>query len=278
MRQASFLVHGANDTSADVSLVTLGPAAGNVLDNVNRWLSQLAQPPITADALDKMVQQLSTPRGNIAVVDLNGEPEKGDAKKDGRILAAIAADPSGTAFYKMRGNAELVGAEKANFLKWVHSSRETDAPAMGQDLAAAPQSDSGGPPNIKWDVPEGWSPGAPSPMRYASFTAEVDGQKADVSIVTFPGDGGGDIDNVNRWRQQIGLPAVEPGALQPMISPLQSNDITFSTVDMAGESKRTVAYWTRKEGRAWFFKLTGPKEAVEREKTKFVTFMQSVRF
>ena len=28
-------------------------------------------------------------------------------------------------------------------------------------------------------------------------------------MVTFPGDGGSDADNVNRWRQQIGLPAVD---------------------------------------------------------------------
>src|ERR1044072_1517736 len=53
MRQASFLVHGKDDTVADISFVTLGPAAGNVLDNVNRWLSQLAQPPITAEGLDQ---------------------------------------------------------------------------------------------------------------------------------------------------------------------------------------------------------------------------------
>ena len=36
---------------ADISFVSLGPAAGNVLDNVNRWLGQLAEPPITADKL-----------------------------------------------------------------------------------------------------------------------------------------------------------------------------------------------------------------------------------
>src|ERR1044071_7499 len=38
MRQASFLVHGENGALADISFVTLGPAAGNILDNVNRWL------------------------------------------------------------------------------------------------------------------------------------------------------------------------------------------------------------------------------------------------
>ena len=38
MRQASFLVHGENGAVADISFVSLGPAAGNLLDNVNRWL------------------------------------------------------------------------------------------------------------------------------------------------------------------------------------------------------------------------------------------------
>ena len=276
MRQASFLVRGENDTTADISFVTLGPAAGNVLDNVNRWLSQLAQPPVTAETLTTMVQQVTTVRGNIALVDLKGEPENGDAKKDGRIVAAIASDPTGTAFYKIRGNAELVGKEKENFFKWVRASREMDAPSKGTDLVP-PQTDSG-PPNIKWEVPASWAVGPPSPMRYASFTTGTEGQKVDVSIVTFPGDGGSDIDNVNRWRQQIGLPAIERSALQSMISSFKTNNVTFSTVDMAGDNNRTVAGWTRDRGRAWFFKLTGPKDAVEKEKTNFVTFLQSVRF
>ena len=45
-----------------------------------------------------------------------------------------------------------------------------------------------------------------SAMRYASFAATGDtGDKIDISVVTFPGDGGSDADNINRWRQQIGL-------------------------------------------------------------------------
>ncbi len=47
MRRASFLVKGENGAVADISLVGLGPAAANVLDNVNRWLDQLGQPPIS---------------------------------------------------------------------------------------------------------------------------------------------------------------------------------------------------------------------------------------
>src|ERR1043165_1225366 len=40
MRLASFLVRGENGATADVSFVMLGPAAGNIFDNVHRWLDR----------------------------------------------------------------------------------------------------------------------------------------------------------------------------------------------------------------------------------------------
>ena len=273
MRLASFLVEGDNGTVADISFVSLGAAAGNVLDNVNRWLGQLSQSPITAEKLTSTIQKISTDKGEIDVVDLSGKPENDDAKKDGRIVAAIAVDTGGTAFYKMRGNSALVGAEKEKFLQWVRSSRSADVTASAMDDTPATSATI----KIKWDLPDNWLPGAPSPMRYASFTTGTDKEKADISVVTFPGDGGNDLDNVNRWRQQIGLPPIEANALESMISQIAGNELRFSMVDMSGETSRTIAGWIRHEGRAWFFKLTGSKEAVEREKPKFVTFIRSVR-
>jgi len=134
-------------------------------------------------------------------------------------------------------------------------------------------------PQIKWELPSGWGEGSPSTMRYASFAATEDnGEKVDISIVTFPGDGGSDLDNVNRWRQQIGLAAVDEGELSSIIAPFQGKQINFSTADVVGPDSRTLAAWVRREGRSWFFKLSGPKDAVEKEKPKFVKFLQSVRF
>ena len=109
---------------ADISLVTLGSSSGDVLANVNRWLGQLGQPPITADDLPRIVQHLPSDLGHVAVVDLEGKPEQGDASKDGRIIAAIAPGERGTAFFKLRGNPALAGAEKENFLKWVSGFRK----------------------------------------------------------------------------------------------------------------------------------------------------------
>jgi len=93
MRQASFLVRGDNGAVADISFVTLGPAAGNILDNINRWLGQLAQPPLTQEKLAGAVERLlPTAGGDVAIVDLSGQPENGDATKDGRIIGAIAPE------------------------------------------------------------------------------------------------------------------------------------------------------------------------------------------
>lgn len=275
MRQASFLAHGDNGAQADISFVTLGPAAGNVLENVNRWLAQLGQPPITAEQLTTSLQKLATPEGEVDVVDLTGKPENGDASKDGRIVAAMAVEQGKTGFYKIRGNATLVEKEKENFLKWVTTMRSGST----STAASAPSGGNSDKPEIKWDIPAGWSPAPASAMRYASFAVNaVDGEKLDVSVVTFPGDGGGDLENINRWRQQIGLGAVDENAVVSLTTPVKNAAATFSLVDFTGVKSRMVAAWTRQDGRSWFFKLTGPATGVEKEKPNFVKFVESVRF
>jgi hypothetical protein len=115
-------------------------------------------------------------------------------------------------------------------------------------------------------------------MRYASFGVEKNGEKADISIVTFPGDGGNDMDNINRWRQQIGLPAVGAEVLKSMIAPVHAGDMHLDSVDMSSTNARVLAAWTRQAGRAWFFKMSGPSALVEEEKPKFVAFLESIRF
>ncbi|MEI6561348.1 MAG: hypothetical protein WCO68_04585 [Verrucomicrobiota bacterium] len=138
MRLASFLVKGENGASADISLIILGGAAGGVLDNVNRWQSQLGQPDLTADALAQKAEHLPSPLGEMTVVDLQGLPQGADAAKDGRILAAIVTGEGMTFFFKMRGNAELVGAQKADFLKWAGTVRFGEAKADAETKSSTP--------------------------------------------------------------------------------------------------------------------------------------------
>jgi hypothetical protein len=278
MRQASFLVKGENDAVADISFVSLGSAAGNVLENVNRWFDQLGQPGITEQKLGEIAQRLRTSSGDVTIVDLAGLPDHADPARDGRIVAAMLTTASSTLFFKMRGNADLTEAQKGDFIKWVaavcnaHTSSGT-----AQIAAAAPQTANA--PQIRWKTPENWTEVPSSSMRYASFSAPAkEGAKVDISVVTFPGDGGNDADNINRWRGQIGLEPLDPNVVASQVAPLKTADTTFSTTDIASEKTRTIAAWTRRDGRVWFFKATGPNTAVEKEKLNFVKFIESIRF
>src|SRR5262245_40851594 len=170
MRQASFLVKGDNGAVADVSFVSLGSAAGNVLENVNRWLGQLGQPPITEEKLGEMAQRLHTSLGDMTVVDLAGLPNNADPARDGRIIAAIMTTSDATLFFKMRGNADLTEAQKGDFMKWVAAVCDAQTRTGSSQAAAVPQqTDSTS--QIKWTRPEGWAEVPPSSMRYASFSA-----------------------------------------------------------------------------------------------------------
>ncbi len=78
----------------------------------------------------------------------------------------------------------------------------------GADLAPAPvAADSG----LRWTLPQGWKEvQGGGPMRYATLTPPVAG-KLDVSVIVLPGPAGGELANVNRWRNQIGLPPARRG-------------------------------------------------------------------
>ena len=119
MRQASFLVKGDNGAVADISFVSLGSSAGNVLENVNRWLSQIGKPPIDDAKLNQIAQHVTTSIGDVTVVDLEGLPNGADPAKDGRIIAGMTSAAGSTLFFKIRGNAALTESQKSEFIKWI---------------------------------------------------------------------------------------------------------------------------------------------------------------
>jgi len=292
MRQASYLVKGDGGATVDISLVILEGPAGGVLENINRWLSQLGQPAMDDAKLAQIAQHVAAPLGDVTVVDLEGMPPGGDAAKDGRIVGGISMAGGKTFFFKMHGNAALAEAQKEAFIHWISSVRisaSTDsADAVAPDAApqaaapamppAAPSADTGN-AQIKWDVPDGWKVVPPSSMRYASFTVGgQNGETGEISVVVLGGEGGGDLQNVNRWRGQIGLEPVADDGLKALVVPLKAKDGDILTVDMAGSEARLLAGWTRVDGKSWFFKLTGPDALVTVEKGRFTKFLESVQF
>ena len=122
-------------------------------------------------------------------------------------------------------------------------------------------------------------------MRAASFRiAGKDGKQADVSVIPLPGLAGGDLDNVNRWRGQVGLPGVSEAELAKLAQPVEIAGQAASLYEQAGtnpgsgDKSRILAAITRRNGVAWFFKMTGDDALVAEQKPALIEFLKSVSF
>lgn len=285
MRQASYLVEGEGGASVDISLVILRGAAGGTLSNINRWRDQLGQPPIDEAALKQSSETLQTPVGEAVAVEIEGLAPGADAAKDGRLVGVIANKDADAWFYKMRGNPTLTAAEKGNFIKWVLSVKPAvptpvTPPVVPPVASPQPPPVATGDGSLTWTAPVGWNQ-APtsSSMRYATFSlVAADGAKGEMAVTHFPGDVGGDLENVNRWRQQVSLPPVDQAGMKALVTQITAGPKNISLIDITGAQSRLVAGWTRHGTETWFFKFTGPDALVGAEKAKFTAFLESVRF
>ena len=87
------------------------------------------------------------------------------------------------------------------------------APAGGGAMAGTPVATAQG-SQLTWTVPGDWKDKPGSAMRKGSYAVPGPGGEADLAITAFPGDVGGDLANVNRWRGQLALPPIEAGELE----------------------------------------------------------------
>jgi hypothetical protein len=142
-----------------------------------------------------------------------------------------------------------------------------------------------GTPRLQWKLPEGWQEVPPGEMRVASFKViDSANKQADVSVVPLPGRAGGDLANVNRWRDQVGLGPVEQDQLAKLAELVEVAGESAQLFDQAGtnaasgEPTRILAAVLNREGTAWFFKMTGDDNLVAKQKSAFVGFLNSVTF
>lgn len=271
MRMASYQVDGLDGAVADVSFTRLQSVPGSLLMNLNRWRSQLGHAPWTEEQMREATSSTPTFFGDGVLIDVEGLIEKGEPKTDGRIIGVVAEKDGSAWYYKMRGNAELAASEKQNFIKWVNGLSLNENPEQLPPVITRR--------DVTWSLPKGWvsSPGAQS--RYANIEVPgADGATTEIAVSFFPGDVGGDAANVNRWRGQVGLPAVSDALAVASIQKISAGDKEFNLVDLKGAQRRMLAAWSMHGEQTWFFKWTGEDAVLESAKGEFANFLQSVRF
>jgi hypothetical protein len=154
------------------------------------------------------------------------------------------------------------------------------AQAAGPSMADTSVPTAGG-DSLVWQAPAGWVPKAASAMRKGSFSVPGAGGEADLSITAFPGDVGGELANVNRWRGQVGLTPLGPEGLDASVSRFSANGLAFTLVDLTGQgdpgAKAILGAIVPFGGSTWFFKLSGTGALVGGSKAAFVDFLHTVK-
>lgn len=285
MRYGSFTISGKGGSEADLSVISLAGDAGGVLANINRWREQLALPPITEALLPKNHTQLEVLGAKVTLVDFTS-PADGK-KPNTRMLAAILPHGPSTWFFKMTGDAALVEAQKSSFTQFLRTLRFTGtsaSPAVATEARVPPPSTSSNTQGLNWTVPDGWKEMPPSGMRKGSFAVSGNqNMQADVSIVSLPGDAGGFLSNINRWRGQISLPPLTQTELSKLTTYLEVRGEQVALIDMISPSvleqkqhqTRILGAIMVKGDQCWFFKMMGDDALVKSQKQAFTKFVQS---
>lgn len=154
------------------------------------------------------------------------------------------------------------------------------APTGGDQMAntAVPT----GSDSLAWTAPATWTAMPTRPMRKATYALkDSSGAEADLSITSFPGDTGGLLANVNRWRGQIALPPLPESQLNAHVEHLDVGSLHIDVVDflgtVGGKPTRVLGAIVPYRGDTWFFKVTGPDALVATEKAAFLAFLKTIQ-
>ena len=285
-RKGSFLVHGPDGQQADVSIISFPENAGGLLANINRWRDQLKLAPV-ADAAAAATPIAVGGRQMFFVDIVSDQPILPGGLKS-RVLGGILETAGETWFFKMAGEDKLVASQRdtfRQFLEGVQIGGPAAATAQATNIPtpsplAAPEKAA-----LHYDVPPGWQEQPLTAMRAASFkVAGTAGHEADVSVVFLAGQAGGDLANVNRWRDQLKLGPIDEQALAQSAEHVKVNGHDFLVVDLVSAGPinqpplqtRILGAILNENDRSWFVKMTGEDTLVEAQKKAFTAFLSSL--
>ena len=249
MRSATLVAPG--DPPLEVTVTTL-PAGGDLtaglLANINRWRNQLDLPFIEAEDLPLRTEKIESEKFSITFLNIVGKA-KPNSGMPGAMPPMAAA-----------GN----GPDRETLVEEAHGA----GPARKTAPAEEPE-------KIKYEKPAEWIQVRPRMFTIAAFEV-VDGKKR-VSI-TLSTAGGSKVDNVNRWRGQLGL---APQTGDEINKSLQKFDVGVRAgqlVELKGEEQAMLGLMIDGDEQTVFVKLTGDPELAVKERKRFEAFAKSLKF
>lgn len=156
-----------------------------------------------------------------------------------------------------------------------------EAPKNSQPIAKeapAPSSPAAAAIGMPWQAPAGWRllPENP-PMRLATYVAKSPSGEVEVAISRFPGDVGGMLANVNRWRGQIGLSPIEEEELPSLLVAFDNGGFQGHFMHLRGPEVDMLAASILESAanQTWFVRVIAPPEDAEAVKEEVFDFART---
>ena len=129
---------------------------------------------------------------------------------------------------------------------------------------------------IGYTKPAGWQEIAASGIRKANFKVADESGSAEITVLTFPGDVGGRLANINRWRGQIGLADAALDDLPAYTVGIDIANHRALYVRLEGEAQSILGALLPFHGNTWFFKMLGDTNTVLANETAMQNFLSSI--
>ena len=131
--------------------------------------------------------------------------------------------------------------------------------------------------DLQFQTPAGWQKQTPSGIRKAELSYTGDTGSATITVTVFPGDVGGLLANVNRWRGQAGLPAVTNDDLPSLTTARIISNHRGTYIRLPGETQSILGGLLPFHGKTWFFKMTGDTQTVLAQENALLQFLDSIQ-
>jgi hypothetical protein len=256
------------DGGLEVAVTAFPGDVGGLLANVNRWRGQVGLEPTDEQGAEAAIKRLDD--FEVIVVDVTGDQQR-------LVGTMISVGDGKTWFVKAVGDVDAVEAIKSDLIAFsksfhIHGGEPGAENARPSETVSAPDMTPADTAREQWQPPEQWKtdPNA-SQILSAAFFAD-DGAR--ITLIALGGQGGGLLDNINRWRGQVGIPAV--ASLEDQAVKELGNGAVI--VDLVSEdgSNRIVSGIVPSGAQTLFFKLTGSSSQVDAEMERFEEFVNQV--
>ena len=135
---------------------------------------------------------------------------------------------------------------------------------------------------MRFDTPDGWEKGQTSGMVPVRLQRNSGEKTAQITVIQMPAAANEWEPNAKRWAGEIGLSALTTDELTKLTSPIEvdgSNGKLLNLLDVQTVSgNATIAGMVKRNGTAWFLKLTGDKELVTESEAAFRAFLGTLKF